>query len=731
MNEPLDDRNQSSLPQPAQAAAGLSRADERPASGWRGSILRKEAFTLRDLLIVAFYHRRLIIFAALLPMLVAAGAALFFIKTQYTADGLMMVLVNREVSGNQSVADTGPAVLSIEGLKSVHSELEIIGSAGVIRSTIEKVGLEKLYPEIITGRFEGLLPPVEPELRMDRAMELFRRDLRANVESDSNVVRISYRHPDRELAIKTVDTVIGFYRAHRRNIFDNPRAPFLTSEVVRFKQQLEATDADIQKLKADYNVIEIEQDRVLAANQVDNVVQRHRQVSERQAAITAQLEEAERQMAGVPKQVFDFRQRSDATANDDDRNVLTRLQLERDRLALQYAPTYPALAEIEQKIDTVRKAMRNKGDQKTFYTDREVRNPAASFLANMILSLKVERDALQNQLVELDRQRITAEKRLAELRVADGQLVEMHRRRDVLDDSYRQYVKRAEAAKIEEDAAQVRSSNVRLIQQGDAPITGLDLRLPLLVAGVSGGLLLGAAAGAFGAWLRRTFIMPTEAERSLELPVLAEFGGAGTRFDRPDQRQALAHFASIMLDTAIDGRYLRVFQLASVGDDERKRPLARALAEEFATGRQLRTLLIDFGGARDRALIPATAPGTRDEAMPVATSDVPQLWLAADGPHSTLGNLRAPLVDARRQIDQLRREYDVIVISGPAQGFSPITQRVASIVDANVLVVRGEVTRSPAAIRLRDMILEAGGGVLGTVFTGRKYYIPRWVYRWL
>lgn len=440
--------------------------------------------------------------------------------------------------------------------------------------------------------------------------------------------------------------------------------------MVRFKQQLEATDADIQKLKADYNVIEIEQDRVLAANQVDNVVQRHRQVSERQAAITAQLEEAERQMAGVPKQVFDFRQRSDATANDDDRNVLTRLQLERDRLALQYAPTYPALAEIEQKIDTVRKAMRNKGDQKTFYTDREVRNPAASFLANMILSLKVERDALQNQLVELDRQRITAEKRLAELRVADGQLVEMHRRRDVLDDSYRQYVKRAEAAKIEEDAAQVRSSNVRLIQQGDAPITGLDLRLPLLVAGVSGGLLLGPRPAPSGRGCG-AFIMPTEAERSLELPVLAEFGGAGTRFDRPDQRQALAHFASIMLDTAIDGRYLRVFQLASVGDDERKRPLARALAEEFATGRQLRTLLIDFGGARDRALIPATAPGTRDEAMPVATSDVPQLWLAADGPHSTLGNLRAPLVDARRQIDQLRREYDVIVISGPAQASRP------------------------------------------------------------
>lgn len=717
------------LPQPT-AGAGVARPDEPPAGGWRGSIVRREAFTLRDLLVVAFYHRKLIILTALLPLIVA-GTAAYFSKKEYTADGLMMVLVNREVSGNQTVAETGPAVLSIEGLKSVHSEVEIITSAGVVRQTIEKLGLERLYPEIVEGRLEGLLPPTEPEKRMDKAIELFRRDLRANVESDSNVVRIQFRHPDRELAIRTVDTLIDHYRELRRRIFDNPRAPFLATEVARFKEQLEATDAEIQQLKIQANVIDIEQDRVLAANQVDNLLQRRRQVSERSAAIVAQLEEAERQAAAIPRQVFDFRQRTDQTANDDDRNVLTRLQMERDRLSLQYAPTYPALAEIDQKIETVRRSMRTRNDQKIFQTDREVRNPALSFMANMILSLRVERDALANQLKELDQLREGADKRLAELRIADGKLVELHRRRDVLDDAYRQYVKRAEAAKIEEDTAQLRSSNVRLVQRGDAPITGRDLRIPFLVAGVTGGVLLGAAAGAFGAWLRRSFIMPAEAERSIQLPVLAEFPASGDRIDTPQARQAMAHLASVLLDTTVDARALRVFQLVSVGNEEQKRPLARALAEEFAVGRGLRTLLIDFGDARDRGLVPATAPGTREDTMAVATSGVPQLWLAADGAHSPLGNLRAPLIDARRRVDQLRAEYDVVVVAGPAQGFSPITQRLASIVDANVMLVRSEVTRAPAATRLRDMILEAGGGLLGFVFTGRKYYIPRWVYRWL
>jgi uncharacterized protein involved in exopolysaccharide biosynthesis len=83
-----------------------------------------QPFTLRDVLISGFFHRRIIIFFALLPLVVGAIAVLET-KTNYTASGLLMVLVNREFSGIQNVTDSGPAVLSIEGLKSVESEIQI------------------------------------------------------------------------------------------------------------------------------------------------------------------------------------------------------------------------------------------------------------------------------------------------------------------------------------------------------------------------------------------------------------------------------------------------------------------------------------------------------------------------------------------------------------------------------------------------------------------------------
>jgi len=134
-----------------------------------------QPFTLRDVLISGFFHRRIIIFFALLPLIVGAIAVLET-KTNYTASGLLMVLVNREFSGIQNVTDSGPAVLSIEGLKSVESEVQIIESAETIRTTITTVGLERIFPDTsFIERLRSLFS--RGDNPMDDAIERFRRNL--------------------------------------------------------------------------------------------------------------------------------------------------------------------------------------------------------------------------------------------------------------------------------------------------------------------------------------------------------------------------------------------------------------------------------------------------------------------------------------------------------------------------------------------------------------------------
>jgi uncharacterized protein involved in exopolysaccharide biosynthesis len=681
-----------------------------------------QPFTLRDVLISGFFHRRIIIFFALLPLIVGAIAVLET-KTNYTGSGLLMVLVNREFSGIQNVTDSGPAVLSIEGLKSVESEIQIIESAETIRTTITTIGLERIFPDTsFIERLRGLFSSGDNP--MDDAIERFRRNLSSGVQSGSNVIRVSFSNPDRAVAIAVTNELVRAYLDRRRVLFQNPTSGILSEEVQRLNDQLLKLDREIEAIKVGADIIDFAQDSVLAANQVDTIIQRRRQVEERVAGVAGQLTEAEKQKTALTETVFDFYQQSDAVANDDDRNLLTRLQTDRNRLTSLYPATSPAVREVDKKIATVREAMQSP-DQKVSWTKREVRNPTVSFVTNMILSLSVEQDSLKQQIAELDAQQEVAQKRLAAVRAAEAKLIELNRQRDVLTDSYREYIKRAQAAKIEETSAAVRAANVRVVQTASDSVTRRNLRLPLAAGSLFAALLFGAAAGAAASAMRNVFIQPREAERTLQIPRLAEFNEHADAFDDRDSRLAMAALASRLLDVRVAERRLKTVQIIGVRAETQYHRFAEALAREMSEGRDLRTLLIDFANPKT-VLSSATEPDGLI-VTPTATRD---LWLAVAPANLPAAILRTSIEDTRRMLDDLAQQYDFVVVCAPSQSQIYLTRRFAAVVDANLLVVVGERSRVPAVAWLRDVVLEAGGNVLGFVFTSRKLYLPRWLYRW-
>lgn len=686
------------------------------AGGWASGL------TIRDFLISAFFHIRVVILFGLIPIAVGVGAATLA-KTEYTASSLLMVIVSREVTNQQNVTDSGPAVLSIEGLKQVESEVQIIESADVIRTVIEDIGIDRLYPPGPLARLRDLFGTTGP---MDRAIARFRTDLRVSVRDGSNVIDVSFTLPDRDLAVETADKLVQVYLARRRAIMQNPTARFLRLEVDRFKRELNEADSAVELLKARTGIIDFTQDAVLAANQVDAVVQRRRQVAERRVAVTSQITEAERQLKAQPETVFDFDQTADSAGGDDDNALLSRLLVERDRIAMQYAPNGSMMREINRKIETVRQQIATR-NQRAYQTTRDVRNPSIAYLSNMILSLRIEADALGKQEKELADQQQVAEKRLSELRVAETELVELNRRRDTLNESYREYLRRATAAQIEEAAATERQSSVRLVQDAGAAVTSRNMRLPLLGAGLLGGILFGVAAGAVAAALRTSFIMPHEAERGLELPMLGEYGNLSRAEDDNDADRDVGSLAALLLDTEVDGAPLRRMQFLVPDPDEALAPLAHGVATEITLQRGLRTLFVDLTAPGTE---PASDLGARDTGgLLVAPSEVPLLWTLRDRSRSRLLDIRLSSAEARRLMDELSATFEAIVVCGTARDAEAVGHRFEELVDGNVLMLRAEKTRKAPAIALRDSVIDNGGVPLGFVFVGRRYILPDWLYR--
>ena len=80
---------------------------------------------------------------------------------------------------------------------------------------------------------------------------------------------------------------------------------------------------------------------------------------------------------------------------------------------------------------------------------------------------------------------------------------------------------------------------------------------------------------------------------------------------------------------------------------------------------------------------------------------------------------------------QLRHSIAVTVVDSPpfTESFDGLS--VSSLVDQVVLVIEAENTRMPVVAELCDRLATQNAPIAGVVFNKRRFYIPRFIYRWI
>lgn len=116
-------------------------------------------------------------------------------------------------------------------------------------------------------------------------------------------------------------------------------------------------------------------------------------------------------------------------------------------------------------------------------------------------------------------------------------------------------------------------------------------------------------------------------------------------------------------------------------------------------------------------------------AIPVAATDVPDLWVSIDAPQAIFGDHRGPNALLRQTLEALRSRFAMVLVIASPDMSGDLARRLAGLVDANLLVLRAGHSRAAAAAQLCENILSTGGNMLGFMFVGRKYYVPQWLYR--
>lgn len=79
-------------------------------------------------------------------------------------------------------------------------------------------------------------------------------------------------------------------------------------------------------------------------------------------------------------------------------------------------------------------------------------------------------------------------------------------------------------------------------------------------------------------------------------------------------------------------------------------------------------------------------------------------------------------------MDQLRHNFDLIIIESEGALTHPAAASLSGAADATVIVIQAERTRVPVIRELKRTLETHGGRVVGTVLNKRRFYIPRFLY---
>lgn len=683
----------------------------------------KPVLSVADLVITFVLRLPWVVLAFLVPAVLGILLALLM-PMRHTAEAVMMVLVSRETAGAPDLSGFGPNTVSVEMQKAVRGETEILASEEVLRRAIERIGLERLA----SGEPAPDAAAPSAANRLSAAAESLRRGLRTDADATSNILRVRLTLPDRALAIEALGAIVDAYLDRRAELFSEGGSRLLVAELDRTRAGLREVEAGIGQVKARYGIVDLSAEMNLLAARLDALVRREDALREQEVQTATQLASAEQRLAAQPTRVYASSEATNAVSGDEVRSTFTRLLQERERMVAQYAPTWPGLADLDQRIAAARAALREAG-RNTFQTTREVRNPVVDQLAGRVASLQVEKDAISRQLAEVGRQRQAAEVRGAELVAADAQLRELGRQREGMEAIVRQLITREAGTRVEEDNRRQRSASINLVQPPTAPLRGTSLRRPFAAGAVVAGLAAASLLLLLLTLARRSFATPQEAERGLDLPSLAHFGSLRPAAEGMKRMPAVADFVAMLLDVRVLGRRPCLVQFAAAGGEDGRGELGRSIALEYARRTGTDTLLIDLQTDGRGQLAALGSQPMEVERVPghllVFNTVVPNLWVSFDAASSFLMDPSVTIEGTRNLLDQLRNSFDAVVVIGPDDDDSYAVRRLTALMDANVIVVRGERTRSDRALALRDRVLNSGGTLLGFVYTGYRRILPR------
>ncbi|HVC52193.1 MAG TPA: Wzz/FepE/Etk N-terminal domain-containing protein [Stellaceae bacterium] len=464
--------------------------------------------TTREVLSILFKERRklLVTFFGLTVLVIALS---YLLTPYYMATARVLIKTGREFQVRSDPAAPVASAPSVTKQEIVNSEIQILTSRDLVTAVINRIGADKLYPG--GGLFGS-------STTTDAAVQKFYSDFKVVPVEQSDVIDISYKNPNRAMALDALNLVIQVYQAKHAQMFSDPQYKFLEQQTQKYEAQLATQNAEIAQLKASHSLFDVDAQRAKLIDDRASVNSILEQLKSQAIDAHQRIDFLEKRLKATPVLIAAGSTTADVVEQAKDR--LLDLQVKEQQLRRRYVGNVKPLQDTEGEIAHLKKfiASPNPIKQKSW----SQRNTAYDDMVVALNRALADAAPLDQQVALRTREAKSIETRLQALVEGARQVDAMERERRELSELSHTYRARYEEARMNEDLDREKVVSVSVLQHPDAPMRpNGPSHMPFGVAGILIGLVGASGLLVYLLVFRETLITVESVERVLGLPVLA------------------------------------------------------------------------------------------------------------------------------------------------------------------------------------------------------------------
>ncbi|MCB1884520.1 MAG: hypothetical protein KDG89_11085 [Geminicoccaceae bacterium] len=443
---------------------------------------------------------------------VALGLS-FLITPKFVASALLYVKYGREYTYRVETGTSEVVPQAFDRSQIIRSEAQILAAPAIADAVIAKLGIARLYPKLAAT--EGKDFPAEAYAR-----QAFLSSLDAVGGDESNIIELTFRHPDPVVAADALNALIEAYMAKRRPLFAEIRALALEDETGAAKKQLDTTGEALERFRLANDIVAFDAQRQMLLDRRSSLA-RDLQLAESELAADREREaKLKAQLGSLAPTIVLEAENQPNPAMAEAQKTLLDLQLRAEDLKGDWNEQSRPVQQVRRSIDQVEQTLRMLAARPNQLV-RTGLNPVHEALATQLATVEAQVSAedARRKTVAGQLDKVAAE--LAALAAKERTLDALGRERDLAAANYTNLARELDDARLLDKLAQNDSANVRVLQPAQPPVEAQNPQPLILMVGLVAAVLAALMTAFVSDLLRSGYLTPEQLEWSTGLPVLA------------------------------------------------------------------------------------------------------------------------------------------------------------------------------------------------------------------